>query len=64
MIPIEKEPKELFKEFRVYENCKFCRKPTDTWNKKTNTPVCDPCAKTHDVCDLPISNFNPIKKIT
>lgn len=52
MIPIKKEPKELYKEFRCYEKCKFCRKETDTWHKKTNTPVCNICAKSHTVADL------------
>jgi ribosomal protein L37AE/L43A len=52
MIPIKKEPKELYKEFRYYENCKFCKQPTDTWHEKTNTPVCNKCAKTHSVADL------------
>lgn len=52
MIPIKKEPKELYKQFNSYENCNFCRKETDTWHKKTNKPVCEVCAKSHKVIDL------------
>ena len=52
MIPIEKEPKELRIEFRIYELCNFCKKETDTWHKKTNTPVCLSCAKSHKVSEL------------
>ena len=52
MIPIKKEPKELYEEFKTYEKCKFCRKETDTWHEKTNTPVCKVCAKSHKVNDL------------
>jgi hypothetical protein len=52
MIPIKKEPKELFEEFKVYEKCKFCGKETDTWHEKTNTPICKDCAKSHKVSDL------------
>lgn len=46
-IPIEKEPKELYKEFRVYEKCAFCQKETNTWHRETNTPVCNDCAESH-----------------
>ena len=52
MIPIEKEPKELYIEFKTYEKCKFCRKETDTWHEKTNTPICKDCAKSQTVADL------------
>ncbi len=52
MIPVKKEPKELFLEFGFYEKCKFCHKPTDTWHKKTNTHICKCCAKSHTVSDL------------
>lgn len=50
-IPIEVEPPELFKEFGFYECCTFCEKPTDTWHKITNNPVCIECAKTHNVAE-------------
>jgi len=53
MIPIEKEPKELYKEFRVYENCYFCKRPTNTWHEATNRPVCTRCSKIHEVSELP-----------
>ena len=52
MIPIKKEPNYLYQLFRSYENCKFCRKGTDTWHEKTNTPVCKECAKTHKEGEL------------
>lgn len=53
MIPIEKEPPELYKEFRkTYESCYFCKKNTDTWHEPTNKPVCETCAKAHDVSEL------------
>ena len=52
MIPIEKEPKELYKEFKVHEVCVFCRKPTAFWNLKTNNPVCEDCSKVHNESEL------------
>lgn len=52
MIPIKKEPEWLYKKFKTYEDCKFCRKGTDTWHRETNTPVCKGCAKSHKVADL------------
>ena len=64
MIPIKKEPKELYKEFKAYETCKFCRKETDTWHEKTNTPICKDCAKSHKVADLQLlaitSGYTPL----
>lgn len=51
-IAIQKEPKELFQEFRVYENCYFCQKPTNTWHLNTNTPVCGKCSTTNSVSDI------------
>lgn len=52
MISLEKEPKELFKEFRCYELCIFCKKQTDTWNKQLNKPICVQCAKSKTVEDI------------
>ena len=52
MIPIKKEPKELYREFKAYEKCVFCKKQTDTWHESTNTPVCKVCAKVHKVSEL------------
>lgn len=52
MIPIKKEPSYLYLLYRSYENCKFCKKGTDTWHEKTNTPVCKECAKTHKESEL------------
>lgn len=52
MIPIKKEPKELYEEFGFYEKCKFCREETDMWHEKTNTAVCKKCSKNHKVDEL------------
>jgi hypothetical protein len=58
MIPIEKEPFELFEEFKVFENCIFCDNQTDRWNIETNRPVCVACSQTHTIKDLQIIVFN------
>ncbi len=52
-IEIEKEPSELWKEFKCYERCYFCKNTTDTWNMETNNPVCKDCADKHEVSELP-----------
>lgn len=52
MIPIKKEPEELYKIFKRYEKCKFCRQETNTWHEKTNTPICKKCAQSHNISDL------------
>jgi len=52
MIPIKKEPKEFYFEFKVYERCRFCQKETDTWHKKTNTPICKDCSRSHKVSEI------------
>lgn len=52
MIKIQKEPKEYFKEFRVYEHCYFCQKQTDTWNIEHNKPVCVDCSTKYDTKNL------------
>jgi hypothetical protein len=51
-IPIKQEPKEFYKEFKVYEKCVFCLNETKTWHENTNTPVCKNCAKSHNVEDI------------
>jgi DNA polymerase III psi subunit len=63
MIPIYKEPKEYYKDFKCYEHCVFCNKPTNTWHDGTNQPVCKDCAKTHKVSELQKShpNYKSIK---
>lgn len=58
MMPIKKEPKDLFKGTRVYEHCIFCDNPTNTWNLRTNRPICDFCSKVHDVDEIPSARFN------
>jgi hypothetical protein len=57
MIPIVKEPKELYKEFKCHEKCVLCRQETDTWNLKRNKPVCNVCAKKHKVKDVDNSGY-------
>ncbi len=52
MIPIVKEPPELYEEFKLYDNCVFCNNPTDMWHWRTNNPVCPTCAKQHRVKEL------------
>lgn len=52
MIPIIKEPAEMYEMTHLYEHCVFCNKNTDTWHIKTNNPVCKECAKNHKVSEL------------
>ncbi len=52
MIPIEKEPKEFYNEFKCYEKCYFCKEETKFWAKQKNRPVCTECAKKYTVGDL------------
>lgn len=49
MIPIKKEPAEMYENTHVYEKCVFCLQTTDMWHEQTNNPVCKDCAKTHKV---------------
>ena len=60
MIRIKKEPAEYYLQFKAYEKCYFCNQYTDTWNMKTNTPVCLGCSKVHSVAELPIGFNSPI----
>ena len=53
MIPVKKEPDDMYENMRVYENCHFCRQPTAMWHENTNNPVCQKCAKEHKVAELP-----------
>lgn len=53
MIPIKKEPKDMYLDFRVYEHCLFCNKATNTWHLKSNTPICKECASIKGINDLP-----------
>lgn len=52
MIQIEKESDDLYKEFRVYEKCIFCKVNSETWHRKTNTCICKDCAKIKSIEDL------------
>lgn len=53
MIPIEKEPADLYMNTRVYEHCMFCNTQTDMWNLETNKPICKVCAPKYKVKDIP-----------
>lgn len=37
----------------VHEKCYFCATPTVFWHLPTNKPVCEECASTHTVSELP-----------
>lgn len=52
-IPVEKEPDEMIGEWGIYEQCHFCNRRTVYWHKRTNNPVCQDCAKSHKVSELP-----------
>ena len=64
MIEIEKESEDLYEDFGVYERCVFCGNDTDTWNIKSNQPVCEHCAKIHNEDELEemINNESDIQK--
>lgn len=56
-IPVEHEDIDELKKWgiglsNVMEDCVFCRIPTRYWNKKSNNPCCQSCAKTHKVSDF------------
>jgi hypothetical protein len=52
MIEVVKESKELIEEFGIYEECVFCGNDTGTWHIKSNTPICEKCAKIKSLEDL------------
>lgn len=52
MIPVVKEPSAWVDRGYPLESCRFCRKPTLFWHKRTNNPVCPECAKNHKVGEL------------
>lgn len=53
-IPLKKEPdSEASQYFGIIESCHFCNRPTRYWHENTNNPVCQECAKTHRVNELP-----------
>ncbi len=51
-IEIEKEPDELYEEFKTYERCYFCGDQTMHWHAPTNTPVCPPCSENHSASEI------------
>jgi len=53
MIPVVKECECQYKAWRLYEDCHFCGKQTNMWHRKSNSPVCQDCAKAHKVAELP-----------
>lgn len=55
---VVKEPPDMYANTGVYEKCHFCAKPTDTWHQKTNTPICEGCAKKHKTLELKGNNLN------
>lgn len=52
MIGIITEPSEYYRQFGVFEDCYFCGTPTNTWHKKTNTPVCMCCSVQHEESEI------------
>lgn len=57
MIPVEHEDIEELKKWgmglsNIVELCHFCHNGTRYWHRRTNTPVCQGCAKTHKVSDI------------
>ena len=56
-IEVEQEDIEELKKWgiglwKVAESCHFCRQPTRTWHRASNTPVCSSCAAVHDRSDI------------
>lgn len=43
---------------KIVEKCTFCQAPTRFWHTSSNHPVCEPCAKTHKVGEIPPSPSN------
>ncbi len=64
MIPRVKEPKCLSEAWGILEGCFFCGKETNMWHWRTNQPVCDLCAKSRKVSELPkcVPNYKPVTK--
>jgi hypothetical protein len=52
VISVEEEPEDM----GILEQCFYCPKKTSTWHTKSNTPVCESCARKHRISDLPISD--------
>jgi hypothetical protein len=60
-IPIEHEDVKDLKKWgmgldKLVEECHFCGTKTRYWHNRTNTPVCEGCAKTNTVADIKRSN--------
>lgn len=56
-IKIEREDTEELKKLgqdiaEAIERCVFCGEGTRYWHRKTNKPVCRPCAKTRKTGDI------------
>lgn len=57
-IPVERENAEELKRWglgleKLLESCVFCRAGTPFWHRATKQPVCQYCASTHDIAELP-----------
>lgn len=69
MIPIEREPEEVTKEFTTpfgvtMEHCYFCHNKTLYWHIATNTPVCETCSEIHKEKDIKKEKlWNTAKKL-
>lgn len=44
---------------KVQEHCYFCNRPTGTWHRASNTPVCGGCAAAHDRADIARKDVAP-----
>lgn len=53
-IPVERESETLTRQFRgLMESCCFCRRPTPFWHMPKDVAVCEECAPTHEVSQIP-----------
>lgn len=60
MIPIKEEPKDMYENTGVYEQCTFCNRQTKMWHEESNNPVCETCADKYTVEEL-LKISNPRK---
>jgi hypothetical protein len=52
-IEVKQEPADFPWRKMGYENCCFCRKPTDTWYEPKDVACCSNCAKDKNPEDVP-----------
>lgn len=65
-IEIEQEDADVLKSWglglaRIVESCHFCRTPTRTWHRASNTPVCAGCAESHERSDIDRKDIASLK---